>query len=189
LQAIKKLSDELGPEQLVVVEYHTKDTWALKETEALYKSYNPEGTPTIYFDGANGVSGGGDPDYLYARYKRIVTKAVAILPDVKMSAAKLRENIPGAVIVELTNISGSAIVGAWLYGVAYQDLGTERHYFMASAISKKEISQIASDESLKLELLFDTQASLLNIVVFLKSNSGQILQAVLVPGTPQLWLP
>jgi hypothetical protein len=189
LQAIKKLSDELGPEQLVVVEYHTKDTWSFRETEALYKLYDPEGTPTIYFDGANGVSGGSDTDYLYARYKRIVTKEAVVVPVVRMNAAKLQENSPGAVIVELANTSGSTIEGAWLYGVAYQDLGTERHHFMASAISKKYIPRVAGDEILKLELLFDTQASLLNIVVFLKSNSGQIIQAVLIPGSPQLWLP
>ncbi len=189
MQAIKKLSDELGPEQLVVLEYHTKDTWASKDTEALYKFYNPEGTPTIYFDGANGVSGGGDTDYLYARYKRIFSREVAVPPAVMLSAAKFQENIPGSINVKLTNVSGSAITDAWLYGVAYQDLGTERHHFLVSAFSKKSISQLGAGETLGLELSFDTQASLLNVVIYCKSSTGQIIQAALVPGTAQLWLP
>ena len=189
MQTIKKLSDELGPEQLLVLEYHTKDTWSSKETEALYKYYGSEGTPSVYFDGANGVSGGGDTEYLYARYKRIIAKEAAVAPPIALGAAKLRENIPGAVNVKIENVSGSVLEGAWLYAVAYQDLDTERHHFMVSAISKKALPSVSTGEAFETELYFDTQASLLNTVVFVKSGSGQVLQAALIPGTTQLWLP
>ncbi len=189
MQAIKKCADELGSSRLLVVEYHVhKDRWSSPETEALYEYYKADGTPTVMFNGGNGVSG-GDFDYLYGRYKRIIEKELASTPQVSLAAGRLSESLLGPVRVKLTNTSGQMINGAQLFGVAYQSLGTERSNFLVSDLTTTPVASLAPGETLELELDFQDQACLLNIVVFLKSSSGQILQATLLPGASRFWLP
>jgi hypothetical protein len=183
------LAEELGPARLLVVEYHTKDRWASTETEALYDYYKADGTPTIYFNGGNGVSGGGDTNYLYARYKRIVDKELAKQAQISLTGAKLSDSVTGPVSVKLTNTSSQTMNSAELFGIAYQDLGTERHRFLVSDVTTVSVARVSPGETLELELNFETQAPALNIVVFLKSSSGQILQATTLIGSSRIWLP
>jgi hypothetical protein len=189
LQAIKRLSDELGTEKLLVLEYHTKDTWASRDTEALYEYYDPEGTPTVYFNGGNEVAGGGDSDYLYSRYKKIVTRESAVEPVIGLAVSRSVENEPGTVVVRLTNGTGNLLEDVVLCGVAYQDFGTERHYFLASDMSMVPVAGIPAGSSVEIALFFETRASELSVAVFLKSAAGDVIQAALLPGVSQLWLP
>ena len=179
----------MGPERLVVLEYHTKDQWAFRETEALYSSYDVEGTPSVFFDGKNGVAGGSDASYLYARYKRITEKELTARELLTLSAARASDIIPGIINVKLTNISEETFTDLQLIGVAYQDFGTERHHFLVSDISAVNVPEIRPGDSLELEISFETQASLLNTVLFVKSVTGQIIQGTRLAGTSQIWLP
>lgn len=189
MQAIKTLSDELGKARLLVVEYHVhNDLWSSEETEALYEYYNADGTPTAIFDGSNAVSG-GDYEYLYGRYQRIIEKELTSPPQVAIAAARFSDYLSGPVYVRITNTSDQAISDAQLFGVAYQDMGTERHYFLVSDLTVAPVASLAPGETKEFELVFEDPASLLNVVVFLKSSSGQILQATLLAGDSQFWLP
>ena len=175
--------------RLLVVEYHVhNDRWSSAETEALYNYYKADGTPSVYFDGGNGVAG-GEFDYLYARYKKIIEKELTEPPLVLIAAARHSDTVSGPVRVRLSNVSGQVINEAQLFGVAYQDHENERHYFQVTDFVTVHVSTLAQGETLELELNFENQASLLNVVVFLKSSSGKILQAVLLPGSDNLWLP
>jgi hypothetical protein len=189
LQAIEKLAGELGPSRLLLIEYHVKDRWSFAQTEALYHYYNAPGTPTVLFDGENKESGGGGTVFLYELYKQDAAKALTSPPPVRISGAKLADTVSGPVSVRITNTSSQTISSARLFGVAYQNMAADRHRFLVSDISTALVDVLSPGETLEFELPFQTQATALNIALFLKSASGIILQATLLPGSDFIWLP
>jgi hypothetical protein len=189
LQALKDLETELGTEKLIVLEYHTHDRWALPETEALYKAYDAQGTPSVYFNGGNYVEGGGDYDYLYARYTRIINRELVVEDAVSITASKPPGGSGGTVAVSIANGSGGSLESSTLWLVAYQDLGYERHYHMVSEVESVPLAAVTPGQSIETSFSLDTAASGLNLAVFVKSSSGRVLQAVLLPGSPHIWLP
>jgi hypothetical protein len=190
LQAVKKLADEVGPARLLVLQYHVHDRWATYETQKLYDLYKVTGTPSFFFNGGSMVPGGGvDTSYLYARYRPIIDKELATTATAAIVADRPYDSISGPVEVKIKNTSDQPISGARLFGVAYQDYNTDRHRFLVSDISEMPLSDLAPGETIQVQLSLDTQAYGLSIVVFLKSASGQILQATLLPGASHIWMP
>jgi hypothetical protein len=189
LQAIEKLAGELGPSRLLLIEYHVKDRWSFAQTEALYHFYDAPGTPTVLFDGENKESGGGGTVFLYDLYKTDADRALSSPPSARISGAKLADSVSGPVSVRITNTSSQTIAGARLFGVAYQNMAADRHRFLVSDISTAPVDVFPPGETLEFELPFQTQATSLNVALFLKSASGIILQAALVPGSDFIWLP
>ena len=83
----------------------------------------------------------------------------------------------------VSNTGGSAIDNVKLMAVLFEDIGTaEHHYVVRDILRPTIISSLAQGTQQQFNLVSDYRGDsvILKAVLFLRSSSGQILQAVLV---------
>ena len=172
------MAEEYGP-QLIVLEYNIGATFA----NNVFGNYGLNGTPWGVFNGSFKISGGSDSTY--AQYKERIANLLAqqsslpSLMSLRGSVANVKSEI--AVDAVLTNLSAISLMNASLYAVAYEsvvDADGIKHNMVRGITPTIPIASLGAGESVSIRL----QSSLAynnyyGVVVILKSNTGQIIQA------------
>jgi hypothetical protein len=180
LQALEQLSTELGPDKLLLLEYHTQDIYTTAATQAAFLAYGVTGTPTVIFDGSSKVLGGDkvvQDDYNMYRGK--INTELAKPNAVVIAATKSLEGSTLQINVQLTNISSQALSGIQLLGVTYSDQGKSMYRAIVNDVSSPVTANVALGETQNLQLTLTKPTSLVQSVVLVKS-AGVIIQAVMV---------
>jgi hypothetical protein len=180
LQALEKLADELGPTKLLVLEYHISDSYANHSTLARLLAYGVASWPTVFFNGANPVLGGG---YVVQEdYDAYQSKIYSELSQPGLVSINASKNFSGGSLVVkviLTNISDRAITNAQLIGVTYLDQSQSQYRAVVNDMSSSSTPiNLSPGETLNLQLTFERPASTVQVVVLLKIP-GRVLQAAL----------
>jgi len=87
-----------------------------------------------------------------------------------------------SVTVKITNTGASVVANAKLYVVLYEDLGTdEHHYTVRDILTPLTLGSLApgATQQLSASSTYSGSTAKLNAVVYLKSSTGEILQAAL----------
>ena len=135
----------------------------------------------MFFNGGNSVGGGWSG--CYDQYKAVVNTELA-----KGSYATIAGTmtISGNSITlnsTVSNTGGSHITNVKLMAVLFEDLGAaEHHYVVRDILTPSVIGSLAPGTQQQFHLSSDYRgvATNLKAVLFLRSSSGQIIQAVLV---------
>jgi hypothetical protein len=180
LQALEKLADELGPTRLLVLEYHINDSYANHSTLARLLAYGVTSWPTVFFNGANPVLGGG---YVmqddYDAYKSKISNELSQPSPVTINASKNYSSESLVVNVMLTNTSDQAITNAQLIGITYLDQSKSQYRAVVNDMSSASTPvNLSPGETLNLQLTFERPASTAQVALLLKI-SGRVLQAAL----------
>jgi hypothetical protein len=180
LQAIEKLADELGPTKFLVLEYHINDSYANHSTLARLLAYGVTSWPTVYFNGANPVLGGG---YVvqddYDTYKSKISSELSQPSPVSINASRNFSSDALVVNVMLTNTSDHAITNAQLVGVTYLDHGQSQYRAVVNDMSSASAPvNLAPGVTLTLQLTFERPVATAEVVVLLKIP-GRVLQSAL----------
>ena len=135
----------------------------------------------MFFNGGNAAVGGGTG--CYDRYKPIVNTEIAkgsfVIINGTMTISGSSVNLSSTV----SNTGSSPIDNVKLLAVLFEDIGTAEHHFVVRDIlTPTTISSLASGSQQQFNLVSDYRGDSVNLkaVLFLRSSSGQILQAVLV---------
>ena len=171
----------MGSTQLLVLQYHSGDTYATKATEARIADYGNRGFPTIFFDGANPIIGAGSETSAYAAQTAAITKELAKAPTAAITAGM---TVSGGIKVTaiITNTSSAAINIAQLRVVLYEDIGTsEHHYAVRDILTPLAVASLAPGASQQFTVpsTYSGSTANLNAVVFMQASNGDILQAAL----------
>ena len=135
----------------------------------------------MFFNGGNAAVGGGTG--CYDRYKPIVNTEIAkgsfVIINGTMTISGSSVNLSSTV----SNTGSSPIDNVKLLAVLFEDIGTaEHHYVVRDILTPTTISSLVSGSQQQFNLVSDYRGDSVNLkaVLFLRSSSGQILQAVLV---------
>ena len=135
----------------------------------------------MFFNGGNAAVGGGTG--CYDRYKPIVNTEIAkgsfVIINGTMTISGSSVNLSSTV----SNTGSSPIDNVKLLAVLFEDIGTAEHHFVVRDIlTPTTISSLVSGSQQQFNLVSDYRGDSVNLkaVLFLRSSSGQILQAVLV---------
>ena len=129
------------------------------------------------------------------RYPRVPSENVVLLQKLERGAEEELAKTPPVAIAATVSMSGnitvdvtfantgsSAISGAELYVVLYEDLGEdEHHYTVRDILEPQEIASLAAGASQQISVTSNYSGSTANLhaVVFIKALDGEILQAAL----------
>jgi hypothetical protein len=162
-----------------VLQYHLSDEYSTSETEDMGQEYSVRYIPAMSFNG-------GDifiPPTItsYSKQAPYIEEELAKTPPVAIAATV---SMSGNITVDVTfaNTSSSAISGAELYVVLYEDLGEdEHHYTVRDILEPQEIASLAAGASQQISVTSNYSGSTANLhaVVFIKALDGEILQAAL----------
>jgi hypothetical protein len=175
LQNIEKLSVDLSP-SLIILEYHTLDSYGTAETNDLFYDYHLIGTPSVVFNGATGTQVMMGPES-YDTYKARVDaligqKSIAMITASVNSAGKI------SATVSLANLSPQPIENATLYAVVYEDLKKSEHHFIVRDIIPAQNVKLDGNSTAQYEFTSGiTKSSAVHLVIILKSASGHFIQA------------
>jgi hypothetical protein len=170
----------MGPDQLLVLEYHYGDTYATTESELKVKEYKVQGFPSMFFDGGNNQMGGDDRSY--DRYLPVVNKELAGPSIITISGNMTVIDSAYFLTASVTNVGSTKITNAKLMAVVYQDIGTDAHRYVARDILPANAVDVLSPGVPQLFVFnsqFPVDASTMKAVIFLNSSSGEVLQATL----------
>jgi hypothetical protein len=171
----------MGPTQLLVLQYHSGDSYATGATEARIADYGNRGFPTILFDGANPIIGAGSEASAYTAQTAAINKELAKVPAVAITETM---TVTGGIKVTATiaNTSSAAINGAQLRVVLYEDIGAnEHHYAVRDILTPIAVGTLApgAGQQFTVSSTYSGSTSKLNAVVFIQGSNGDILQAAL----------
>jgi hypothetical protein len=175
LQALEKVYADLTP-NLIVLEYHTLDSYGTNETNALFHDYGLIGTPSVVFNGSAGANTIMGPE-TYETYKERVNQLREQNSTAMITAVA---NSSGSAIasVSLTNLSASPIENAKLYAIVYEDLKKSENHFIVRDIIPVQSVDLAGNKAASFELKSTfAKSSAVHMVIILKSSKGQFLQA------------
>jgi thiol-disulfide isomerase/thioredoxin len=180
-QAIEKLAKELGPEKLLVLEYHSGDKSATPETEARAVEYRIRAYPTIIFNGSRSVVGSASMSNSYQRYVAVINTELAKAPPVTVKATMTASGTQVSLDINVGNSGISGITDAELIAVVYEDTGTEEHHYIVRDMLRSSISSIAPDEQQTFNLSADFPGGIsrLKAVAFVQLPSHLVLQSTL----------
>ena len=171
----------MGPAQLLVLQYHSGDSYATKATEARIADYGNRGFPTVIFDGANPLIGAGSEASAYTTQGAAINKELAKAPVVAITATM---SVSGGIKISVTiaNTGSAAISSARLRVVLYEDIGTsEHHYAVRDIVTPMAISNLAAGggQQFTATSTYAGGTARLNAVVFVEASNGDTLQAAL----------
>ena len=131
----------------------------------------------MFFDGANPLMGGSGASY--DQQTPVIVKELAKTATVAVvGTAKFSGGI--TVDVDLANVSGTAISGAKLMVVLYQDLGTdEHHYCVRDVLAPTALPGLEPGVTLHFSVKssYSGSTAKLGAVVYVQASNGEILQA------------
>ena len=137
----------------------------------------------MFFDGGNSVVGGSDKSY--NQYSTVVTAELA-----KRSPATIGGVITFtsgiSIDATVTNASSNDISGVKLMAVIYEDIGTsEHHYVVRDILQPIAIANLSPQNPQKFSLKSSlSSTSGLKAVLYLQTQSGEIIQSTLVIPRP-----
>jgi len=180
-QAIEQLARALGPERLLVLQYHSGDKSATPETEARVQEYRVRAFPTIFFNGTQTVVGSASVSSSYQRYGAVINKELAKEPPLTIEAVMTASATGISLSIEVENTGNDSITRAELIAVVYEDTGTAEHHYIVRDMLRSAISSIASGEkqAFSLSANFPGGTSKLKAVAFVQLPSHQVLQSTL----------
>ncbi len=176
MRAIEKLAGELGPEKLLVLQYHYRDSYSTTATEAKVKEYQIRGFPSVFFNGGNLVSGGSDKSY--GMYLEVIKKELEKpSPTTIVVTAGTANNEP-AITFKVTNISHADLQAVALKVVFYEDIGTnEHHYVVRDILQPLAIDLLPAGNTRVFNITSSTSRQAIKGVVFLQDVAQEVYQA------------
>jgi hypothetical protein len=171
----------MGFSRLLVLQYHSDDSYATKSTEARIAEYGNRGFPTIFFNGASPLIGAGSEASAYAAQTAAINKELAKTPVAAITATM---SVSGGIKVNATvgNTGASAISGAQLRVVIVEDVGaSEHHYVVRDIMSPLVIGTLSPGigRQFTASSSYSGNTARLSAVVFIEASNGDILQAAL----------
>ena len=135
----------------------------------------------MFFNGGNSVAGGWSG--CYDKYSAVVNTELAKVSPINITGTMTISGSSINLSSTVSNTGGSAIDNVKLMAVLFEDIGTaEHHYVVRDILRPTIISSLAQGTQQQFNLVSDYRGDSVNLkaVLFLRSSSGQILQAVLV---------
>ena len=167
----------MGPQNLLVLEYHTQDIYSTYQTEQRMQDDGAPGTPTVVFNGVNKIFGAVS----YSQYRDKIN-SLLLAPSHVSLAASMTYTDQMYIDVSATDLGASSVSNATLTAVIYQDIGTSQHHYVVRQMLSDKLTSPLEQSSTQ-QFHFTSQISRANaylrVVVFLQAQSGQILQSVL----------
>ena len=182
MRAIEKHASELGPDKLLVLQYHLGDTYSNSKTEDKAVEYGVVYPPTLLFNGGHLLIGSTEGSYV--KQSTVIEQELAKVPSLAMVAAS-ELSTSAAIDVTMTNTGTLAILNSTLFFVLYEDLGTdEYHYTVREIIDPQAIPSLEAGVTKQVSVTSSYAGNMTNIyvVVYLKGSNGEILQAALASG-------
>jgi len=161
-----------------VLEYHIKGQKSTDATIRMFNSYGLSGSPSVVINGRR-----ENPMYgprTTSQYTSEITKFLGSTSTVMMEAS-LTTVARMTVSVELTNLSTEALQNARLYAVVYEDTGTKHNHYLVKDIAQSDHFTLSGRSTASFEIATSIQdSSARHMVIMCKSNTGTILQSMLV---------
>jgi hypothetical protein len=171
----------------LVLQYHSGDKYATKATEAKIAESGAPGFPTMLLDGGLGsnVVVGGSSGTLN-QYKALI-QAELLKPKTVDLAGTMGISSGISIEVSVANLAATDLNSTSLNAVIYEDLGVEQHHFVVQDILPPlSISALAPQTPQQFKFKSDLTGNLSGktAVIFLKSRSGEVLQAFQISPKP-----
>ena len=166
----------MGPAKLLVLEYHTGDSYSTAQIDKYMQGYGVNGTPTVVFNYLTRPLG-GDP----SQYRDVVNQLLAAPSPISLNVAVTFTD-EMHIDVSATNLGGSALTGAVVTSVIYQDIGTSGHHYVVLDIVSSVLPaalQPSVPQQVHLTSPISGATSGLGVVVFLQAQGGGIMQSAL----------
>jgi hypothetical protein len=176
LQTIEALASNTG---IILLEYHTTDSFGTNETKDMYAGYSLFGTPSVVFNGASGNQALLGPKS-YDVYLGRVNLLKEQLSTLAIEAVVTR-TAPLSASVKLYNLDTDSLDGARVYGVVYQDLGTPENHYVVRDITPVQVFNLPSFKGASFDIeSTEMDSPNTHLVIIVKSFSGLIVQSLLV---------
>ena len=157
-----ELFEELGPEQLSVIDYHTSGPYSIPEAITRAGYYGVTGVPDTYFDGIDHVVGGWSGTY--DAYLNIVENHLEDPSPMTIEIEGIITPTNGVMNAQLTLSENIAESGVFAYGIVYENgLSASGHTFNFLArqflpAQELEIYQAGQSQEITFEFDLDEEA-------------------------------
>jgi hypothetical protein len=172
----------MGPSRLLVLQYHSGDSYATKATEARVQEYKVKGFPSMFFNGGNVISGGSEQSYnQYSKLLSSMTSADSFKKTLVNINGTFSATDSNPVNATVNNLGSSEIKSARLMAVIFEDLGTSEHrYTVREVLTPAAIASLQPQMAQKFGFKPAATGRNLKAVIFLQAPNGEILQSTLV---------
>jgi len=189
--AIDSLAHEMGPESLVVLDYHVSDGLAIPEGEERGDWY-VEGTfyiPNMWFDGRVNVVGAGSVSGAYNIYRGHIRDRLAISSPLTLTSRYAIGDTDGEVSALIKVVEPFSQTELKAYVVLYENQVSGRNYVVRDILPTEDLTIASVGDSVEVWRSFSVAPQWnpdhMGVAIFVQSHSSKdVLQAARL----ELWM-